>query len=125
MEARTFFAQVFLCLGLFNVVGCTQLGVKPGIERADDLGLAPGQGELQSLPPLPPLPAPDTPEAQLRSYRDAFVYQWMARSDLLCREYKDKIILVSRNTKFATDATSTNSFRFGDDLYGSRNNFNR
>ena len=31
----------------------------------------------------------------------------MARSDLLCRQYKDKIILVSRNTKFATDATTT------------------
>ncbi|MGC2524699.1 MAG: hypothetical protein WA417_19015 [Stellaceae bacterium] len=31
----------------------------------------------------------------------------MARSDLLCRQYKDKIILLSRNSRFATDATST------------------
>jgi hypothetical protein len=31
----------------------------------------------------------------------------MARSDLLCRQYKDKIILVSRDTRFATHATTT------------------
>jgi hypothetical protein len=31
----------------------------------------------------------------------------MARSDYLCRQYKDKIIRFSRNTRFATDATST------------------
>jgi hypothetical protein len=62
---------------------------------------------VQQLPPLPPLPALTVPDARDKLYRDGFVEQWMARSDLLCREYKDKIILVSRSTRFATDATST------------------
>jgi hypothetical protein len=105
------FGFVMFSLASLAIAGCAQFGSKPGIERADDLGLEPGQGQLQPLPPLPPLPAPSATEAQteaqLRAYRDAFVEQWMARSDLLCRGYKDKIIQVSRNTKFATDATST------------------
>ncbi len=96
-----------LCLAALSVVGCTPLGMRPGIERADDLGLQTAPTDVQQLPPLPPVPLLSTPEARDRFYRDAFVEQWMARSDLLCREYKDKIILVSRNTKFATDATST------------------
>jgi Putative peptidoglycan binding domain len=96
-----------LCLTVIAVIGCTPLGARPGIERADDLGLQTAPTDVQQLPPLPPLPLLSAPEARDRFYRDGFVEQWMARSDLLCREYKDKIILVSRNTKFATDATST------------------
>jgi hypothetical protein len=111
MRASIFFRLGILCAGLLSVVACTSMGSKSGIERADDLGLEPGQGQLQSLPSLPPLPPSSATEIQTeiqaRAYRDAFVEQWMARSDLLCREYKDKIIQVSRNTKFATDATST------------------
>jgi hypothetical protein len=98
---------VLVGIGLFAVAGCAQLGAKPGIERADDLGLVLEPADLAKLPPLLPLPAPSAPEAQSKLYRDGFVEQWMARSDYLCREYKDKIILVSRNTRFATDATST------------------
>jgi hypothetical protein len=92
---------------LIVVAGCTSPGSKPGIERADDLGLQLDPTDLPKLPPLLPLPAPSAPEARDQLYRDGFVEQWMARSDYLCREYKDKIILVSRNTRFATDATST------------------
>jgi hypothetical protein len=101
------FDLVILSLGLIAVGGCTQLGSKPGIERADDLGLQLEPVDLPKLPVLPPLPAPSAPESTDRLYRDGFVEQWMARSDHLCREYKDKIILVSRNTRFATDAAST------------------
>jgi hypothetical protein len=98
---------IFLCLAAITVAECTPLGMRPGIERADDLGLQTAPTDVQQLPPLPPLPLLSAPEARDKFYRDGFVEQWMARSDLLCREYKDKIILVSRNTKFATDATST------------------
>jgi len=98
---------IFLCIVALSVVGCIPLGSRPGIERADELGLQTAPTDVQQLPPLPPLPPLSSPEARDELYRDGFVEQWMARSDLLCREYKDKIILVSRNTKFATDATST------------------
>ena len=98
---------IFLCIVALLVVGCMPLGSRPGIERADELGLQTASTDVQQLPPLPPLPPLSSPEARDELYRDGFVEQWMARSDLLCREYKDKIILVSRNTKFATDATST------------------
>jgi hypothetical protein len=95
---------LILGFGLIAVSGCAQLGPNSGIERAEDLGL---QLDPAQLPPLPPLPAPSAPESSDPSYRDEFVEQWMARSDLLCRQYKDKIILVSRNTRFATHATTT------------------
>lgn len=102
-----FFRPIAISVGALSIVGCAQLGPRPGIERADDLGLQAAPGSVQQLPPLPPLPDLSSPLARDRLYRDAFVEQWMARSDLLCREYKDKIILVSRSTRFASDATST------------------
>lgn len=101
------FGLVVLGLGSLAVAGCTQLGSKPGIERAEDLGLQLDPVNLPALPPLPPLPTPSAPESYDRRYRDGFVEQWMARSDYLCRQYKDKIILVSRNTRFASDAATT------------------
>src|SRR6516162_3354448 len=98
---------IFLCIVALLVVGCMPLGSRPGIERADELGLQTASTDVQQLPPLPPLPPLSSPEARDELYRDGFVEQWMARSDLLCREYKDKIILVSRDTRFATHATTT------------------
>lgn len=89
---------VILGLGLIAVGGCTTIGPNAGIERAEDLGL---QLDPVQLPPLPPLPSPSAPESYDRSYRDMFVEQWMSR------QYKDKIILVSRDTRFATHATTT------------------
>lgn len=106
MHARIFRLSIF-CLGPLAVVACTPLGVRPGIERADDLGLQTAPTDVQPLPPLPPLPPLSAPDATSKLYRDGFVEQWMARSDLLCRQYKDKIILLSRNSRFAADATST------------------
>lgn len=94
-------------LASMAIAGCAQFGSKPGIERADDLGLQLEPANLPALPPLPPLPAPSAPEASDRLYRDGFVEQWMSRSDYLCRQYKDKIILISRNTRFASDAATT------------------
>ncbi|MGA8760753.1 MAG: hypothetical protein WB611_31385 [Stellaceae bacterium] len=32
---------ILLCLAALCMAGCTPLGMKPGIERADDLGLQP------------------------------------------------------------------------------------
>src|SRR4051794_2958305 len=97
--------------------GCSQYA---GINRADPLGMQQTDlvgtqadpllaGALASLPVLPPLaiPLPESPESYQRQYRDSFVEQWMARSDILCRQYKDKLILVSRDTRFATNATQT------------------
>jgi hypothetical protein len=40
-------------------------------------------------------------------YRNAFVEQWMARSDYLCRQYKDKIIRTARDWKLGTDVLTT------------------
>ncbi len=98
---------VMFSLASMAIAGCAQFGSKPGIERADDLGLQLEPANLPALPPLPPLPAPSAPEASDRLYRDGFVEQWMSRSDYLCRQYKDKIILISRNTRFASDAATT------------------
>src|SRR4051794_10209873 len=86
--------------------GCSQYGLAPGINRADPLGMQRSDlvgtqadplvaDALASLPVLPPLavPLPDSPESYQRQYRDSFVEQWMARSDILCRQYRDKLIL--------------------------------
>jgi hypothetical protein len=101
-----------------TLLGCSQYGPSAGLDRAEPLGiqrtepLATPTDRIvldTNLPQLPPLAPPDplSPESYQRQYRDSFVEQWMARSDILCRQYKDKIILVSRDTRFATDASTT------------------
>jgi hypothetical protein len=107
-KSRGAVRPIGFCAAVICIAGCTPLGLRPGIERADDIGLQSKAADVQQLPPLLPLPAdPFSQQARDQIYRDAFVEQWMARSDLLCREYKDKIILVSRSSRFATDATTT------------------
>ena len=98
----------FICIGCSVFAGCTQYGEMSGINRADSLGFQIDPVFLPALPPLPPLPlAPSTPDGYDKQYRDRFVEQWMARSDILCRQYKDRIMMISRDTRLATDATRT------------------
>ncbi len=80
------------------------------LERADDLGLIP---DPHTNPP-PPTPLGAAAAATSADYavnsvatRNRFAEEWMARSDYLCREFKDHIIHVSRDTRLAGDVTST------------------
>ena len=90
-----------LIVWLIPLTGCTPWSPQNEIERADDLGL------ITNQPPPPPLLISSIPDDYNEAQRNQFVEEWMARSDYLCRQYKDKIIRFSRNTRFATDATST------------------
>lgn len=92
-----------------TLVSCTQFGTT-GIDRAEPLGIqGTGADSLPVLPPLPPLPASlgVGPSAFDKTVRDQYVEMWMARSDDLCREYKDRLIRLSRDVRFATDASRT------------------
>jgi hypothetical protein len=100
LSASRFWALV-LIVGLLTLAGCTSWSPQNEIERADDLGL------ITAQPPPPPLLVSSIPDDYTENDRNRFVEEWMARSDYLCRQYKDKIIRFSRNTRFATDATST------------------
>jgi hypothetical protein len=84
-------------------MGCTQLqwGTGNEIERADDLGL------ITSNPPPPAMLISAIPNDYSEEDRNRFAEEWLARSDYLCRQYKDKIIRVSRDSRFATSATAT------------------
>src|SRR5690242_20043907 len=88
------------CFACLVIAGCA--GDSTGLNRADPLGLDPAAVQaLQGLPPLPPLPAiVDSSDPQ---YRTRFAEQWMARSDVLCRQYKDRLMMVSRDTRFTTN----------------------
>ena len=90
-----------LIVCLIALTGCTPWSPQNEIERADDLGL------ITSQPPPPPLLISSISDDYTENDRNRFVEEWMARSDYLCRQYKDKIIRFSRNTRFATDAVST------------------
>ena len=90
-----------LIVWLITLTGCTPWSPQNEIERADDLGLITDQ----LSPSL--LQISSIPRDYTEDDRNQFVEEWMARSDYLCRQYKDKIIRFSRNTRFATDATST------------------
>jgi hypothetical protein len=92
---------LMLIVWLITLAGCAPWSPQNEIERADDLGLITDQ-------PLPSLlQISSIPKDYTEDDRNQFVEEWMARSDYLCRQYKDKIIRFSRNTRFATDATST------------------
>ena len=95
------FRPLVLIVWLIELAGCTPWSPQNEIERADDLGLVTNQ------PPPPPMLISSISDNYTESDRNRFVEEWMARSDYLCRQYKDKIIRFSRNTRFATDATST------------------
>jgi hypothetical protein len=95
------FWLLVLIVGLTTLTSCTSWSPQNEIERADDLGL------ITAQPPPPPLLISSIPDDYTENDRNRFVEEWMARSDYLCRQYKDKIIRFSRNTRFATDATST------------------
>jgi hypothetical protein len=90
-----------LIVWFLTLTGCTPWSPQNEIERADDLGL------ITNQPPPPPPLISTIPTNYTEDDRNRFVEEWMARSDYLCRQYKDKIIRFSRNTRFATDATST------------------
>jgi hypothetical protein len=100
LSASRFWVLV-LFVGLIILTGCTPWSPQNEIERADDLGL------ITAQPPPPPLLISSIPDDYTENDRNRVVEEWMARSDYLCRQYKDKIIRFSRNTRFATDATST------------------
>lgn len=93
-------ASVALC-GLLLVTGCAQLHTAMGtnIDRAADLGLV---SEAVLPAPITSI-KPDYTAAD----RDAFVELWMTRSDYLCRKYKDKLLLLSRDMRLTSDVTST------------------
>jgi hypothetical protein len=80
------------------IAGCA--GDTAGVNRADALGLV-DPAALQALPPLPPLVVPTDGNDQ--QYRTRFAEQWMARSDVLCRQYKDRLMMVSRDTRFTSN----------------------
>jgi hypothetical protein len=97
-----------ICLGYSVLAGCTQFSGMSGIDRADALGLPIDPATLPELPRLQLLPpTPSAQGADLKQYRDGYVEQWMVRSDILCRQYKDKIMMLSRDTRLATNATQT------------------
>jgi hypothetical protein len=85
-----------ICFGSLVIAGCA--GDTAGINRADALGLA-DPAVLQALPPLPELVVPTDGNDQ--QYRTRFAEQWMSRSDVICRQYKDRLMMVSRDTRFA------------------------
>lgn len=86
---------------LVLVTGCAQLHTATGtnIDRASDLGLV-------SDATLPP-PISSVKVNYTAADRDAFVELWMTRSDYLCRKYKDKLIMLSRDMRLTSDVTST------------------
>jgi hypothetical protein len=95
--------------------GCSS--ANNSIERADDLGL-PLPGNPFVAPPnsvlmagtevmLPGTSLPTSVDNYSEAYRDAFVEQWMTRSDYLCRQYKDKVIRASRDWRLGTDVLTT------------------
>src|SRR5215469_1852518 len=97
----SFHSVLMLIVWHITLTGCTPWSPQNEIERADDLGLITDQ----LSPSL--LQISSIPRDYTEDDRNQFVEEWMARSDYLCRQYKDKIIRFSRNTRFATDATST------------------
>jgi hypothetical protein len=101
VPSESIFRLLVLVVWLITLVGCTSWSPQNEIERADDLGL------ITNQPPPPPLLISSISDNYNENDRNRFVEEWMARSDYLCRQYKDKIIRFSRNTRFATDATST------------------
>lgn len=94
---------VGICLISAMLAGCAQYSQMSGINRADDLGLL-DPAAMQALPSLPPLPPVLVPtDSNDPQYRSRFAEQWMARSDVLCRQYKDKLMMVSRDARFTTN----------------------
>jgi hypothetical protein len=80
------------------IAGCA--GDTAGVNRADTLGLI-DLATPQALPQLPLVVVP-TDDGN-RGYRTRFAEQWMARSDVLCRQYKDKLMMVSRDIRFTSN----------------------
>lgn len=113
-----------LLLVVVLLTGCNHLGnavngqVGGGIDRADDLGLAdqPITSEIWQIPPekagVPPGQAPAMASSLTaankdpRQFRNDYAEVWMARSDYLCRQYKDRIISISRGERLGTDLLS-------------------
>jgi hypothetical protein len=94
---------VGLCC-LLAATGCSNIRKATGdnIDRAHDLGLI-----AETPPPkLPPL-ITDLPVSYSEIDRNAFAEQWMARSDYLCRMFKDNLIAISRDQRLSTDIAST------------------
>jgi hypothetical protein len=79
------FWLLVLIVSLIPLTGCTPWSPQNEIERADDLGL------ITNQPPPPPLLISSIPDDYNEAERNRFVEGWMARSDYLCRQYKDKI----------------------------------
>jgi hypothetical protein len=104
----TFLRLLAVAAGSVSLISCAQVG-RTGIDRADSLGIDGTAAEaLPTLPPLPPPPASLVGGAAFdKTIRDQYVEMWMARSDSLCREYKDRVIRASRDARFATDASRT------------------
>ncbi|HEY4045037.1 MAG TPA: hypothetical protein VGM32_24775 [Rhodopila sp.] len=109
-----------LAFGIALIIpGCSSLNSSLGndFERADDLGLPLPGVPLAAEPTGGPATGAGVTLAGIAlpagvgdyqdNYRDAFVEQWMGRSDYLCRQYKDKIIRTSRNWKLGTDVLTT------------------
>jgi predicted small secreted protein len=103
--------------------GCSTIrsGVGNDIERADDLGLPlpgaipvaqpasqpVGTASTAAIVTLAGTSLPNAVGSSSETERDAFVEQWMARSDYLCRQFKDKIIRSARDSKLGTDVLTT------------------
>jgi peptidoglycan hydrolase-like protein with peptidoglycan-binding domain len=97
-----------LALAALGLASCAQTGGIRGLsggnfERAESLVPDSASGTQSSILTPPRLPI----DIDARTSRDDFTEYWMARSDLLCRRYKDKIIAASIDSRLTADLFST------------------